>query len=109
MLRAAQVELMEVQRRGNHGTLSAQLHNEKSNLLAVSILDIMFRVPVAEPLAPSARVRPPQFPHTQGTQPGREKGTKQLINMLVSKKYKPSCATSKEKTLFMPYQNKSNR
>lgn len=49
MHRAAQAEHMEVQKRGNHGTLSAQLHNEKSNPLVVSILHVMFSVPVAEP------------------------------------------------------------
>ena len=49
MHQAAQAEHMEVQKRGNHGTLSAQLHNEKSNPLVVSILHVMFSVPVAEP------------------------------------------------------------
>lgn len=47
MHRVAQVEHMEVQKRGNHGTLYAQLHNEKSNPLVVSILHVMFSVPVA--------------------------------------------------------------
>lgn len=70
MHRAAQAEHMEVQKRGNHGTLSAQLHNEKSNPLVVSILHVMFSVPVAEPLAPSASIRPTQLPHQQGSQPG---------------------------------------
>lgn len=46
MHRAAQAEHMEVQKRGNHGTLSAQLHNEKSNPPVVSILHVMFSVPV---------------------------------------------------------------
>lgn len=59
MHQAAQAEHMEVQKRGNHGTLSAQLHNEKSNLLAVSILHVMFSGPVAEPLAPSDQLSLP--------------------------------------------------
>lgn len=70
MRRAAQVEHMEVQKSGNHGTLSAQLHNEKSNPLVVSILHVMFSAPVAEPLAPSAQISPAQAPHLQGSQPG---------------------------------------
>lgn len=80
---------MEVQKRGNHGTLSAQLHNKKSIPLVVSILDIMFSVPVAEPLAPSVLIRPAQLPHMQGSQPGtvslKETESKQLINMWVRK------------------------
>lgn len=67
MQRAAQAERMEVQKRGNHGTLSAQLHNEKSNPLVVSILHVMFRAPVAQPLA---SIRPAQPPHMQDSQPG---------------------------------------
>lgn len=70
MHRAVHAEHMEVQKRGNHGTLSAQLHNEKSNPLVVSILHVMFSVPVAEPPAPSAPIRPAQPPHMQGSQPG---------------------------------------
>lgn len=54
MHRTAQAEHMEVQKRGNHGTLSAQLHNEKSNPLVVSILHVMCRGPVAEPPRPSS-------------------------------------------------------
>lgn len=67
MHRAAQAEHMEVQKRGNHGTLSTQLHNEKSSPLVVSILHVMFSAPVAQPLAP---IRPAQPPHTQGSRPG---------------------------------------
>lgn len=70
MRRAAQAEHTEVQKRGNHGTLSAQLHNEKSNPLVVSIRHVMFSVPVAEPLAPSAPISPAQPPCMQGSQSG---------------------------------------
>lgn len=57
MHRTAQAEHMEVQKRGNHGTLSAQLHNEKSNPLVVSIQHVMFGGPVTEP----PRLRPDQL------------------------------------------------
>lgn len=70
MHRVAQAEHMEVQKRGNHGTLSAQLHNEKGNPLVVTIPHVMFSVPVNEPLALSASIRPVQPPHLQGSQPG---------------------------------------
>ena len=85
MHRAAQAEHMEVQKRGNHGTLSAQLHNEKSNPLVVSILHVMFTEPLG-PLSPDQTSS--AFPHLQGSQPRdslphRETETKQLINMRV--------------------------
>lgn len=70
MHRAAQAEHMEVQKRGNHGTLSAQLHNEKSNPLVVTILHVMFSVPAAEPPAPASLIRPAQPPHMHGSQAG---------------------------------------
>lgn len=41
-----------MQKTGNHGALSAQLHNEKSDLLAASTLHVMFNVSVSETLAP---------------------------------------------------------
>lgn len=66
MHQVAQVELIKVQKRGNHGTLSTQLNNEKSIPLIVFILDIMFSVPVAELLAPSAMISPAQLPPHAG-------------------------------------------
>lgn len=74
MHRAAQAEHIEVQKRRNHGTLSAQLHNVKSSLLVVSILHVRFSVPAAEPLDPS---EPPLHP------PAVTKG-KQLTKMTIS-------------------------
>ena len=82
--RTALAEHVEVQKRGNHGTLSAQLHNEKSNPLVVSILHVMFRGPVAEPRPRSTQLSLPacntprlgRFPTNKKNQPE----TKQLIN-----------------------------
>ena len=71
---------MEVQKRGNHGTLSAQLHNEKSHPLVVSILHVMFSVPVAEPLALNAGIP------AQDSLSERQKEKKQLINVRFSEK-----------------------
>lgn len=80
MHRAAQAEHMEVQKRGNHGTLSAQLHNEKSSLLVVSILHVRFSVPVAERPAPSVPSRPDELSlPPAGSRGGTE--AKQLTNM----------------------------
>ena len=89
--RAAQAEYMDAQKRGNHGTLSAQLHNEKSNPLLVSILHVRLSMPVAEPLAPSAPIRPAQPPPPAGipareSLSQRETETKQLINTCESVK-----------------------
>lgn len=76
---------MEVQKRGNHGILSAQLHNEKSDPLVVSILHVMFSVPVADHWPPSPDQRsaasPPAGITARDSLPQREAEAKQLINM----------------------------
>lgn len=86
MHRTAQAEHMEVQKRGNHGTLSAQLHNEKSNPLVVSILHVMFMGPVAEP--PQLRSERLSLARMQDSPAGTvshkktSPDTKQLINII---------------------------
>lgn len=84
MHRTAQAEHMEVQKRGNHGTLSAQLHNEKSNPLVVSILHVMCRGPVAEPPRPrSAQLSLPacKTPRLGQFVTEKQPEAKQLINI----------------------------
>lgn len=86
MHQTAQAEHMEVQKRGNHGTLSAQLHNEKRNTLVVSILHVMFRGPVAQPprLRSDQHSLPPhaRLPGRDSFSPKKEPETKQLINII---------------------------
>lgn len=111
MHQAAQAEHMEVQKRGNHGTLSAQLHNEKSNPLVVSIRHVMFCMPVAEPGAPSGpRSDQLSLPTCSDLSLGwsvsrRETETKQLINMRVGKKEweetGTSCVTTKSRKKYL--------
>lgn len=81
MHRTAQAEHMEVQKRGNHGTLSAQLHNEKSNPLVVSILHVMCRGPVAEPPRPSSASTACKTPGLGQFVTEKQPEAKQLINI----------------------------
>lgn len=90
MHRAAQAEHMEVQKRGNHGTLSAQLHNEKSNPPVVSILHVMFSVPVGWATGPLSSDQTHSASRQSGipardSLPQRKTETKQLINIWVWK------------------------
>lgn len=74
---------MEAQKRGNHGTLSAQLHNEKSNPLVVSILHVMFMGPVAEPpRLRSDRLSRARMQDSQAKKTPKLPDTKQLMNII---------------------------
>lgn len=54
MYRLTQAEHAEVLKRGNHGKLSAQLHNEKRTPLVVSILHVMLCFPLSADQTSSA-------------------------------------------------------
>lgn len=90
--RAAQAEYVDVPKRGNHGTLSAQLHNEKSSALPVSIQHGMLSMAVTETLA---RLR------QQGTRKKKKKHHTNSIQSVERKKKTSSDTNTTVSTIVL--------